>query len=154
MSMRERFLNLDLIRIIGMVMVILMHTAINFTLRTDFFATKLWFLLEPAIVLSRTAVLLFFMLSGYLVISKRRSIGENLGKTLRKLLLPLVFFTSVDTLINLSKFDLRMNGWISFFAQEINRLMNEKSSPLWFLIVLVFLILTQSIVASCFFTKR
>lgn len=139
MSMRERILNLDLIRVLAMVMVVLMHTVINFTLRTDFFATKLWFLLEPAIALSRTAVLLFFMISGYLMVSKQRTIKENFEKTFKKLCLPLVFFTLIDSIINLSKFNLAVDGWMGFFSHEMNRLMNEKSSPLWFLVVLVFL---------------
>jgi len=137
--MRERILNLDLIRVIAMVMVVLMHTVINFTLRTDFFATKLWFLLEPAIALSRTAVLLFFMISGYLMTSKRTSIKENFEKTIKRLCLPLAFFTFIDSMINLSKFNLVVDGWFGFFSHEMNRLMNEKSSPLWFLVVLVFL---------------
>lgn len=151
--MKQRFLNLDLIRIVGMVMVIILHTAVNFTLRADFFATKLWFLLEPIVALSKTAVLLFFMLSGYLLINKQRSIKENLTKTWLKLCVPLIFFTSIDTLINLSKFDLYNNGWLSFWTREIDRLMNEKSSPLWFLIVLVFLYLLNPLWQKVFAQK-
>lgn len=143
--MKSRFLNLDLTRVIGMVMVIVLHTAVNFTLRTDFFATKLWFLLEPVVAISKTAVLLFFMISGYLLTTKQRSIRENLNKTITKLVLPLSFFTAIDSIINFSRFDMVRNTWLDFFIQELNRLMNEKSSPLWFLIVLVFLYLLNPI---------
>lgn len=137
--MRERISNLDLTRVIAMSMVVLLHTAVNFTLRTDFFATKLWFLLEPVIALSKTAVLLFFMISGYLMISKQRSIKENFEKTFKKICLPLAFFAIADSVINLSKFNLAIDGWFGFLSHEMNRLMNEKSSILWFLVVLAFL---------------
>ena len=88
---KKRLLNADLIRVIAMLMVIFLHTILNFTIRPDFFPSKLWFVFEPIVAISKTCVLLFFMLSGYLVIAKKRSIQENINKTIKKIVTPLFF---------------------------------------------------------------
>ena len=88
----KRIINADLIRVVAMLMVIFLHTILNFTIRPDFFATKLWFLFEPIAALSKSSVLLFLILSGYLVISKERTIEENSQKILKKIVIPLAFF--------------------------------------------------------------
>lgn len=143
-SPAPRLLNADVIRVAAMVMVIFLHTILNFTIRTDFFATKLWFLLEPVVAVSKTCVLLFFMLSGYLVISKNRTIKTNLDKTLRKILLPLGFFTLVNIVYNWSKF--ASDGtWSEFVLNELHRMTRFPSSPLWFLVVLAFLYLLNPV---------
>lgn len=141
MSMRERSVNVDLIRVVAMMMVIFLHTILNFTIRTDFFATKLWFLLEPVVALSKTCVLLFFMLSGYLVISKQRSIRENLNKTLIKIVLPLSFFTLVNVIYAWIKFPFNGENFSQFFFAQAKRMATYPSSSMWFLVVLTFLYL-------------
>src|SRR5260221_8277573 len=88
----ERIFSADVIRVAAMLMVVVLHTILNFTLRPDFFATKVWFAFEPIVAISKTAVLLFFMISGYLVIGKERSIRENLKKIRGVIVIPFVFF--------------------------------------------------------------
>jgi surface polysaccharide O-acyltransferase-like enzyme len=134
----SRSINVDLIRVVAMLMVIVMHTILNFTLRIDFFGTKLWFLFEPIVAISKTCVLLFFMLSGYLVINKNRSIQQNWQKTRRRLVIPLVFFSTCTIgyffyqFIKSGQTDLLL-----FLQNQLVRVTNFPSSPLWFLGVLV-----------------
>ncbi|MCL4208941.1 acyltransferase family protein [Patescibacteria group bacterium] len=139
--MRERSVNVDAIRVVAMMMVIFLHTILNFTIRTDFFATKLWFLLEPVVALSKTCVLLFFMLSGYLVITKHRSIRQNLNKTLIKIVLPLSFFTLVNITYAWFKFPFNDDNFSQFFFEQAKRMATYPSSSMWFLVVLTFLYL-------------
>lgn len=131
----------DLIRVIAMLMVILLHTILNFTIRPDFFATKLYFLLEPIVAISKTCVLLFFMLSGFLVITKQKPVSDNLLKTWHKIIVPLSFFTLLNLLIAWQKFTQNEGDFLGFVTAQIQRMLSFPSSPLWFLVVLVFLYL-------------
>lgn len=92
MNKSERIINADVIRILAMLMIIVMHTFLSFTIRPDFFQTPIYFLLSPIAVVSNSGVLLFFILSGYLVVGKKRTIKENFRKTAIKLGIPFVFF--------------------------------------------------------------
>ena len=139
MNGKNRLLNADLIRVIAMFMVIFLHTILNFTIRADFFVTKLYFLLEPIAAISKTCVLLFFMLSGFLVISKNRTIKENLKKTSLKILLPLGFFTLVNIFYAWTKFSYNGSNGNQFISDQLHRMIRFPSSPLWFLVVLFFL---------------
>lgn len=141
MSMRERSINVDVVRVVAMMMVIFLHTILNFTIRTDFFATKLWFLLEPVVALSKTCVLLFFMLSGYLVIGKQRLIIDNLQKTLSKIVIPLSFFTVLNIVYAWIKFPFNGENLQQFLLEQIKRMATYPSSSMWFLVVLLFLYL-------------
>ena len=51
---------INIVRIVAMLMVINLHTLLNFTQRSDFFLTKLWWLLEPIAILSAAATWIFF----------------------------------------------------------------------------------------------
>ena len=145
MTKSPRIINADVIRVTAMFMVILLHTILNFTIRTDFFATKLWFLFEPIIAISKTCVLLFFMLSGYLVISKKRSLKENLEKTFKKILIPLTFFTLLNIAYAWTKFHFNGNNLDLFIIDQTKRMVSFPSSPMWFLVVLTFLYLLNPI---------
>ncbi|MBU1033962.1 acyltransferase family protein [Patescibacteria group bacterium] len=141
----QRFPNADLIRVLAMIMVIFLHTILNFTIRPDFFATKLYFLLEPIIAISKTCVLLFFMLSGYLVISKNRSLKENTTKTINKIILPLGFFTLLNIAYAFTKFEYSGNNIDIFVIEQLRRMASFPSSPMWFLVVLAFLYLLNPV---------
>lgn len=141
----NRLPNADLVRVLAMMMVILLHTILNFTIRPDFFATKLYFLFEPIIAISKTCVLLFFMLSGYLVVTKQRSIKDNLFKTIHKILLPLSFFSLVNIAYAWTKFTYDGTNLGDFIASQLQGLVTFPSSPLWFLVVLFFLYLLNPI---------
>ncbi len=145
MTNSSRLANADLIRVIAMLMVIMLHTILNFTVRPDFFSTKLYFLLTPITAISKTSVLLFFMLSGFLVIPKTKTIKENLIKTIRKIIVPLGFFTLINLILNWFEFASTNNHLGQFLNQEVNRMINFPSSPLWFLVILVYLYLLNPV---------
>ncbi len=144
-SANSRIISVDLIRIVAMLMVISLHTILNFTLRPDFFATKLWFILEPVIAISKTSVLLFFMLSGYLVLSKSRNIQENWQKTQKRILVPLLFFSVINLFFEYYKFNFTHATFFDFLQAQLVRITNFPSSPLWFLVVLLVLYLLNPI---------
>lgn len=121
-----------------MMMVIIMHTIYNFTIRTDFFATKLWFILEPIVAISKVCVLLFFMLSGYLVIGKNRSLTENWQKTKKRVMIPLVFFSTLNLIYTICKTNPQFLLTGSFWQAQLVKGTHFPSSPLWFLVVLLF----------------
>lgn len=137
MNKPERIINADVIRIIAMLMIIVMHTFYNFTLRPDFFSTPIYFLLEPIAVVSNTGVLLFFILSGYLVIGKKRSIKENFKKTIIKLGIPFLFFALINLFISLQQIFTAHLGFDYFITDLLKQILKFPNSSLWFLIVLM-----------------
>src|SRR3972149_11856285 len=141
----SRILNVDIIRILAMLMVFALHPILNFTVRLDFFATKLWFLLEPLVALSKTCVLLFFMLSGFLLLNKNRTIKDNWQKTKQRIIIPLSFFSVLDVIFEFGKLHYDWGMAAIFFQSQLVRLTNFPSSPLWFLVVLVFLYLLNPV---------
>lgn len=141
----NRFPNADLVRVLAMLMVILLHTILNFTVRPDFFATKIYFLFAPIVAVAKTCVLLFFMLSGYLVIAKQRSVKDNFSKTVQKILLPLTFFSLVNIAYDWTKFTYNGNNFGDFMSIQFQKLLNFPSSSLWFLVILFFLYLLNPV---------
>jgi len=150
----NRLPNADLVRVLAMLMVILLHTILNFTVRPDFFATKLYFLFAPIIAISKTCVLLFFMLSGYLVVAKQRDIKKNFLKTIQKILLPLTFFSLINIVYAWTKFTYNGNNFQDFVVSQLQGLVDFPSSPLWFLVVLFFLYLFNPIWQLLFKNKQ
>lgn len=141
----SRLISVDILRILAMLMVLVLHTILSFTMRPDFFATKLWFVVEPITAISKPAVLLFFMVSGYLVINKNRTIKDNWQKTKKRILLPLAFFSVLNIIYAFSNFHYTGSNGIVFLQQQLVRVTNFPSSPLWFLVVLVFLYLLNPV---------
>ena len=133
----ERIINADAIRILAMLMIIVMHTFLSFTIRPDFFQTPIYFLLTPIAVVSNAGVLLFFMLSGYLVVGKKRSIKENLQKTIIKLGIPFVFFSLINLAISIQQMSVAHFGIDYFVADLLKQILKFPNSSLWFLIVLM-----------------
>jgi surface polysaccharide O-acyltransferase-like enzyme len=141
----SRLISVDVIRVLALLMVIVLHTILNFTIRPDFFATKLWFTLEPLAALSKASILLFFMLSGFLVINKNRSIKDNLQKTIKRIVVPLCFFSVLNIVIAFAKFHSSGTNGIGFWQGQLVRVTNFPSSWLWFLVVLIFLYLLNPV---------
>lgn len=141
----SRFVGADVIRVLAMLMVVVLHTILNFTIRIDFFATKLWFIFEPIVVLSKASVLLFFMLSGFLVISKNRTIKDNWLKTKKKILIPLCFFTVLNFAFEFDKHNFNEALRLQFWQDQLVSLTDFASSSLWFLVVLLFLYLLNPV---------
>lgn len=150
MEKTKRLVNADVIRVLAMMMVVVFHTISSFTVREDFLFTKLYFLFEPIVVISRVAVLLFFILSGYLVLGKQRSFSDNLKKTLKKIILPLSFFTLINVFLEWIHFSQTSTTISTFIGSQITRMSRMISSPMWFLVVLSFLYLLNPIWSKLF----
>lgn len=140
-SPSERNTSIDVIRIVGMLMVLVLHTFRNFVERPDFFATPLYWTLLPVVVFSMPAVLIFFVLSGYLVLPKQRSIRDNFERTVDRLVVPLFFFESLNMLYSFGtiwSMGVPLDtSLITFITHELERITRFPSSPLWFLYVLI-----------------
>jgi len=150
-----RSLNVDIIRVIAILMIIVIHTVLNFTYRKDFFPSKVWFLAEAVSAVSKTGVLLFFMLSGFLVISKTRSIKENLQKTVARIAIPLIFFTLVHLLYSgLIYGDLLGVNAKQWLFAYLAKLIDFPNSSLWFLVVLLFCYLLNPLWQEIFALTR
>lgn len=141
----QRIISVDIIRVLAMLMVICLHTINDFTLRPDFFATKVWFVFEPFVALSRIGVALFFMISGFLVITKDRSIRENWHITRDRVLTPLICFSLLNLGYKAYRFSLTHQGFSVFWKEQITQITNFPNSSFWFLFVLLFLYLLNPV---------
>ena len=141
----SRIISADLIRVLAMLMVVVLHTVLNFTIRPDFFLTKAWFVFEPLVVFSKIGVLLFFMLSGYLVINKNRGIKENLDKTLKRIFIPLCFFTILDLTFNFTNYSFYRNYDLLFWQHQLIGFTNLAVFSQWFLTALLFIYLLNPV---------
>lgn len=150
----RRLLGADVVRVMAMLMVIVLHTMLSFTLRPDFFGSKLWWLFEPIVALSRTSVLLFFILSGYLILNKKRSIHEILHKTAWRILLPLTFFELMNVIYAYYRVGSSFFTFDLFLWSQFQRLSAAMASPLWFLVVLLFFYLCVPIIQRIFESKN
>lgn len=150
----KRLLSVDVLRVLAMLMVVAIHTVLVFTLRTDFFATKLWFALEPLVAFSKIGVALFFMTSGFLVITKNRSIRENWVITKQRLLIPLIVFSLLTLGYELYRFSSSGNAYGEFWQKQLATITTFPNSPLWFLVVLLFLYLLNPVWQLVFSKER
>lgn len=144
-AISTRSIPADVVRVVALLMIIALHTILNFTVRPDFFATKVWFIFEPFVVFSKAGIPLFFMLSGFLVIHKNRNIKDNLYKTFRRIIVPLCFFSIINIIIAYFKFDFTSSASSDFWQSQLVRVTNFPSSWLWFLVVLAFLYLLNPV---------
>jgi surface polysaccharide O-acyltransferase-like enzyme len=133
-----RLVSVDIIRVLAMLMIVVLHTILSFSLRPDFFGKPIWFIFEPIVSLSKTGIILFFMLSGYLVIHKRRTVAENWQKTQKRILIPLLFFSVINLFFEFTKFPYDGHNGFLFWQHELLRVTSFPSSSLWFMVVLFF----------------
>jgi len=131
-------MGVDILRIIAMLSVLFLHTIYGFTVRTDFFLTKSWYLFEPFSALSSSSLALFVMLSGYLVVHKNRTVQDNLRITVKRIVIPFFFFSIFASLFYLFKTG---RSLVSTFNPSyiFSDVMKFPNNWLWFLGVLFFL---------------
>jgi surface polysaccharide O-acyltransferase-like enzyme len=132
----SRFIAVDVMRAMAILMVVYLHTILDFTLRPDFFATKAWFVFELFVALSRTSIPLFFILSGYLALGKSRTIHENWQRLKRRILIPLVFSSLVIMILDYQKYMIAPKHLLPFWQSQMVMQTDFPSSWLWFLAVL------------------
>lgn len=135
-----RHIGIDVLRVIAMLGVIFLHTVYPFTVRTDFFLTKAWFVFEPLSAISRSSLALFFIISGYLVIGKNRTVKENLQITSKRIIIPFVSFSILASFFFLYKTGRDM-GTALDPTYIFGDIMKFPDNWLWFLSTLLFLYL-------------
>lgn len=144
--MKQRIPYLDLLRCLAMFFVIVLHCMAPIIINANFYSCTTWYLCLLINPLSRTGVPLFFMISGYLLLS--RSSTEHLSKFYRhnlpKLLIPLAAWNLIYYGLELKRtqasFDLQ-DFWGRVFRQGV-------SYHMWFIYVLL------GIYLLCPFLKR
>lgn len=137
---QKRHVGIDILRVIAMLSVIFLHTIYSFTVRTDFFLTKSWFIFEPLSAISRSSLALFFIISGYLVIHKNRTVRNNLKVTFQRIVIPLFFFSIFASLFYLLKTGKALSNAFNP-AYIFGDVMKFPDNWLWFLGVMLFLYL-------------
>lgn len=150
-----RHIGVDILRIIAMLGVVFLHTIDSFTMRGDFFLTKAWFLFEPLSAISRSSLALFFIISGYLVVGKNRTVKENLQITVRRIVIPLIFFSILSSFFFI--FKTGKNIWTAVDPIYVfGGMMKLPDNWLWFLETLLFLYLLNPLWQQLFIdsTKR
>lgn len=152
-SIKKRHVGIDILRVIAMFSVIFLHTIYSFTQRTDFFLTKSWFFFEPFSALSRSSLALFFMISGYLVIHKNRTVQDNLKVTFQRIVIPFFFFSFFASFFYLFKSG--KNLLTAFNPSYIfGDVMKFPNNWLWFLEVMLFLYLLNPLWQELFNEKQ
>ena len=88
--MRERIAYLDFLRCLAIFLVILLHTLVPVVTNTGVYGAPSWKLCVALDALTRVGVPLFFMLSGYLMLSREgtRQLQRSTAKTCPRLAFP------------------------------------------------------------------
>lgn len=122
---------LDLLRCIAIYLVVLLHSFSPYSADIRLFGTKTWWAMDVLNGLTRMGVPLFFMISGYLALSDRRTerIFPFYRRRIGKLLLPLLVWNIVYFLFNGLLYHQPMDAVVFF-----NQLLGKGSKyHLWFL---------------------
>ena len=116
---KDRNLTLDILRIIACFLVIVCHTYTLGFNKTEYNIT--WFLSVVIYLISKTAVPIFFMISGFLNLNKDYTYKEMIRKTIIRLVIPLLFFSALiyfkdNTEISIQNF---YNFIIAFLQEDV-----------------------------------
>lgn len=95
--MQKRIFYLDFIRVLAILLVLMLHSFTPLITTVDFYGTRSWYLSVCINEVSRMGVPLFFMISGYLLLSNEKN--ENVllfyKKRLPRILIPLIFWNAI-----------------------------------------------------------
>lgn len=112
----------DIIRTLAIIGVVTIHTANSVFERPDFFGGISWWLSIILNSVSRIAVPLFIMLSGYFMLGRDRPFKTTLDRILKRLLLPLLFWTTFTYVAGDPKNFLEIFKWeyyLRFFSGNV-----------------------------------
>ena len=119
--MTRRIPYLDFIRCLAIILVITLHAMTPILTNTAFYQTKSWYFCMLVDPLNRAGVPLFFMISGYLMLS-RPSTEQTVKfykKNLPKLIIPLVSWNLIYCIVANFRDNLRINP-TTFLQQLLN----------------------------------
>jgi surface polysaccharide O-acyltransferase-like enzyme len=89
---------LDVIRALAISGVVAIHVAYAVGGRPDFFGGISWYFAIILNSISRSAIPLFIMISGYLILSKNESFNKTIQRILTRIVVPLLFWTFIYAL--------------------------------------------------------
>lgn len=116
-QIKNREMYIDVLRILACFLVIVCHTYVWGFNKTEYNVT--WLLSVAIYLISKTAVPIFFMISGFLNLKKDYSYKEILVKTFKRLILPLIIFSAIiyfkdNPILTIQNFQ----NFIKLFLQE------------------------------------
>ena len=130
---------IDFLRVFAAIMVIILHAVSDYYLDSINFETRLWWVFTIVNEICRTGVPLFFMITGYLMLSKSKivSIKDFYKKRIFKILIPfliwdIIYYCYYRCINNLNIFD------VAFFDEL---LLTGSAYHLWYVYSLIFLYL-------------
>lgn len=144
--MRKRILYLDFLRCLAIFLVIVLHSNAPVLVNAAFYQVPSWYLCMFLDPINRSGVPLFFMISGYLLLSRdsTKEVGKFYKHNIPKLLIPLIAWNLIYVLARIRMFDDEIS-----FKSFIEVLLNKGISyHMWFIYVLL------AIYIFCPFLKR
>ena len=144
--MKQRILYLDFLRCLAIFLVIVLHSMMYIVANPTYYQTASWYLCILQNSFNRVGVPLFFMISGYLMLSRpsTEQVGPFYRKNLPKLLLPLVVWNLIYYLVSVWR-----AGTSPSPVEFLRSLLNQGSSyHMWFIYTLL------GIYLLCPFLKR
>ncbi|MBO6010962.1 MAG: acyltransferase [Oscillospiraceae bacterium] len=145
--MQRRLSYLDVLRIVGSVFVVFMHTAAG-ALRTDVAGHTGWFFLAALSSLAFSAVPLFFMITGYVLTASERTkdVRVLFRERLPRLIVPLLFWSVLYILQRLAAaHELSARA---FGAMALSALRQPVNVSLWFMYALVAMYLVSPLLCG------
>lgn len=115
--MNKRIFYLDFLRSFAIIMVLALHSISNYITRPEIFGTTSWYIYLVLNALTRTGVPIFFMISGYLMLSSdnSRDFRNFYKKSLLRIFIPLLFWNvayfSYKCIMGYIDFDITILLW-------------------------------------------
>ena len=144
--MKERVLYLDFLRCLAIFLVIILHSNAPVLVNPDFYQLPSWYLCMLLDPLNRTGVPLFFMISGYLLLSRTstKDLCKFYKHNIPKLLVPLFAWNIIYFWARIQIFHVEIN-----FKGFVEALLNQGISyHMWFIYTML------AIYIFCPFLKR
>ena len=145
--MQRRLTYLDVLRIVGSVFVVFMHTAAG-ALRTDVAGHAGWYFLAALSSLAFSAVPLFFMITGYVLTASGRTgdVRVLFRERLPRLIVPLLFWSVLYILRRLTaSHELTARA---FGAAALSALRQPANVSLWFMYALIAMYLVSPLLCG------
>ncbi len=131
-KIRDYNFSLDVIRTLGIIGVVIIHTANSVFERPDFFGGISWWFSIILDSISRICIPLFIMISGYLLLKKEEKYTSTLKRIVNRLVIPLLFWTVLNYLLanpDSRQYVLTWPFYLRFFSGNV--------SYFYFLIILI-----------------
>ncbi len=96
---KPRNLNIDTIRILATLMILTAHITALIFARPDFFGKPFWWLNHIVLSFCRMGTPLFFMMSGYLIGDKKKSLSTSTHRAIFRLGVPFLVFFVVSSVV-------------------------------------------------------